>query len=181
MARIKLDDAAADRLARAVRARREDLGWGPVEVERNGGPNRDRIWAIENKRQGAYDSKVLDALETGLWWERGSWRDIVYNKAERGVPQPGSETPSAAPRIEEGPHDTPSVGGPEPDSSEELGWYTMLLGACRALGAERFIELSARVAGEIRSQSIHPSRQQSDDDPPPTQPHNNTPLHDRGA
>jgi transcriptional regulator with XRE-family HTH domain len=77
------------RLATAVKARREERGWTQLEVATRGGLSIDRIQAIESVRTNRYSPRTLTKLERGLDWELGSCQSILAG---------GEPTPTEGPK-----------------------------------------------------------------------------------
>lgn len=91
------------RLAAAVRARRDERGWTQLDVATRGGVSIDRIQAIEGVRTDRYSPRTLTKLERGLDWELGSCRATL----EGGDPTP--------------------TEGPQPDPSDRhVSWDELL-------------------------------------------------------
>lgn len=79
------------RLAAAVRARRDQRGWTQLDVATRGPLSIDRIQAIEGARTDRYSSRTLAKLENALEWATGSCGDIL----DGGDPTP-KEVPAGA-------------------------------------------------------------------------------------
>lgn len=79
-----VDENPAERLARAVKARRLDLGLTHVQVHTGGGPSAPTLQKIEQARAPSMLDATVVALERALKWAPGSVRAIQ----EGGEPTP---------------------------------------------------------------------------------------------
>jgi len=81
------------RLARHVRARREELNMTQNEVQMAGGPSAAAVRYIEAGKEARPTARTMIALERALGWEHGSVMAIL----EGGEPVIAAEQPTPAP------------------------------------------------------------------------------------
>lgn len=78
----------AERLAEAVKARREQLHMNQLQVQDAGGPSNTLQTAIENGRLSNLTPRTARKVDAGLMWEKGSAMRIWEGRGEavsRGV------------------------------------------------------------------------------------------------
>lgn len=95
---LRVDTMAGwQRVAEAVRRRREDLGMTQLDVAAAGGPSIDRIQAIESARTDRYSARTLGRLEAALRVVAGSIRALAEGRDDvlRAAPDPEPERPAA--------------------------------------------------------------------------------------
>lgn len=68
--------ADIQRLADAVRARRDALDLTQLDVHGRGGPSNSTLTSIENGAASSVSPATLRKLDAGLGWERGSARRV---------------------------------------------------------------------------------------------------------
>jgi transcriptional regulator with XRE-family HTH domain len=66
-----------DRLGKAVRGRRLELGLTQVQVSERGGPSSETLRMIENNRAGRLSYRLRRHLEDALEWEPRSVDDVL--------------------------------------------------------------------------------------------------------
>ncbi|WP_131811262.1 MULTISPECIES: DNA-binding protein [Mycobacterium simiae complex] len=70
-----------ERLGKAVRHRRKELGLNQADVSARGGPSEKTLRAIENNRAGALGGKTRRSLERAIEWDSGSIEAILEGGA----------------------------------------------------------------------------------------------------
>jgi len=103
---LRVDTMAGwERVAEAVRRRREYLGMTQLDVAAAGGPSIDRIQAIESARTDRYSARTLARMESALRLASGSIRALadgrevtlkVTAEPEPSRPEPTEPTPTNA-------------------------------------------------------------------------------------
>lgn len=75
-----------ERLGRAVRARRKELGLSQADVTARGGPSVPTLRVVENNRAGRLSSRLRRALERAIEWDTGSVEAILDGGFARTMP-----------------------------------------------------------------------------------------------
>ncbi|MCO1574983.1 helix-turn-helix domain-containing protein [Crossiella sp. SN42] len=81
----------SQRLAAAVRARREERGWTQADVVARGSVSLASVQVVEAGTRTSFQNKTVNGLEQGLGWAPGSVRAVLAG----GAPQLLEENPSA--------------------------------------------------------------------------------------
>jgi RNA polymerase sigma-70 factor (ECF subfamily) len=79
---VGYEQADLDELARAVLARRADLGMSQEDVAAAGGPSVATLRLIEGARQSSYRSLTLGALDRALLWRPGHALRILQRRSD---------------------------------------------------------------------------------------------------
>lgn len=70
-----------ERLGKAVRHRRKELGLNQADVSARGGPSEKTLRAIENNQAGRLGGKLRRALERAIEWDTGSVEAVLQGGA----------------------------------------------------------------------------------------------------
>lgn len=88
-----------ERLAKAVKARRSELGLTQADIGRLGGPSPAIVGAIENNRQTQLSPRLRRGLDEALQWEPGSVSGVLAGRHTTAT-NPASPTAPGVPNPE---------------------------------------------------------------------------------
>lgn len=153
-------DDGPDLLARAVRARREELGASRADIYSGGGPSPDRLNAIENARAINYSRKMLSNLEHCLGWAPGSIERVIQGE------EPIVETDNP-PILRRDTERKPSSLVPSPKVSPEMessemevsrdALYQMMMSLGRIYGHGIVMEVAGQVMADLAREEADPN------------------------
>lgn len=144
--RIRLDQYrpdGAERLARAVYARRGELGLTRIKIKH---PSVGTLYSIEFQRKNCYDSALLTVLERAMHWERGSVERIL--RGENPIPLGDQQQAREQVRAAET-HESTARQLQEQTSRRAL--YRLMCTMGKMYGPEMILEVTADVLTELQT------------------------------